>query len=41
MSEDEMVRYHHQLNAREFELTLEIVKNWKGWHTAIQGVAKG
>ena len=40
MGEDEMVRYHHQLNGRECEQTLEIVEDRGAWHAAAHGVTK-
>ena len=40
MGEDEMVRYHHQLNGRECEQTLERVEDRGAWHAAAHGVTK-
>ena len=37
MTEDEMVRLHHQ---HEFSQAPEIVKDREAWHAAIHGVAK-
>ena len=37
MKEDEMVRWHHQLNGREFEQTLG---DREAWPAAIQGITK-
>ena len=37
MTEDEMVGWHHQLNAHEFEQT---PGNREAWHTAVHGVTK-
>ena len=39
-AEDEMVRYHHQLNGHEFEQTQEIVKDREAWCVTVYGVAK-
>ena len=32
--------WHHQLNAYEFEQTLEIVKDREAWRAAVHGVTK-
>ena len=40
MKEDEMVRWHHRLDGREFEQTLRMVKDMEAWHAAVHGVAK-
>ena len=39
-TEDEMVEWHHELNAHEFEQLQEIVKDREAWHVAVHGVAK-
>ena len=39
-AEDEMVRWHHQLDGREFEQTLGMVKDIETWYAAVHGVAK-
>ena len=40
-ADDEMVRWHHQLNGHVFEQKLrEIVKDRGSWHAAVYGVAK-
>ena len=38
--EDEMARWHHQLNGNEFEQPLEIVEDKGTWHTAGHGAAR-
>ena len=40
MIEEEMVGWHHRLNGREFEQTLEIVKDREAWHAAEHRVTK-
>ena len=40
VTEDEMVRWHHQLNGHEFDQTLEMVKDRETWCAAVHGVAK-
>ena len=40
MTEDEMAGWHHQLNGREFEQTLVIVKDREAWCAAVHGAAK-
>ena len=35
-----MAGWHHQLNGREFEQTLVIVKDREAWCAAVHGVAK-
>ena len=40
MAEDEMVRWHHQLNGHESEQLQEIVKDREAWRAAVHGVAK-
>ena len=32
MTEDEMIRWHHQLNGHEFKQTPDIVKDKEAWH---------
>ena len=39
-AEDEMVRWHHQLNGHEFKQTEEIVKDREAWRAAVHGIAK-
>ena len=41
MTEDEMVRWHHQLNGHEFENLRELVMDRETWRAAVHGVAKG
>ena len=38
-TEDEMVGWHHQLNGREFEQTLEL-KDTEAQHAAAHGITK-
>ena len=40
MTENEMVRRHHQLNEHEFEQLQEIVKDREAWHAAVHAVAR-
>ena len=40
MTEDEMVRWHHPLDGREFEKLWELVKDREAWHAAVHGVTK-
>jgi len=40
MTEDEMVRWHHQFNGHESEQTLKMVKVREAWHAAVYGVTK-
>ena len=39
MTEDEIVRWHHQLNGHEFEQTLGDSKGKEAWRAAVHGVA--
>ena len=41
MTEDENVRYHHQLNGHEFEQTIwEIVKDKESWCAVSMGLQR-
>ena len=40
MTEDEMVGWHHQLDGREFEWALGVVKDRETWYAAVHGVTK-
>ena len=42
MTEDEMVRWQHQLNGHEMSLSklLKLVMNREAWHAAVYGVEK-
>ena len=40
MTEDEMVGWHHWLNAHEFEHALEVGNGQETWHAAVHGVAE-
>ena len=40
MAEDEIVRYHHQLNGHKFEQLQEIVGVKGAWHAVVHGVAE-
>ena len=40
MTEDEMIRWHHQLNGHEFKQTPDIVKDKEAWHAAVHGGRK-
>ena len=37
VTEDEMIRYYHQLNVHEFE---KIGKDWGAWHASVYGITK-
>ena len=39
MTEDEIVRWHHQINGHEFEQALGACDG-EAWHAAVHGVAK-
>ena len=40
VAEDEMARYHHQLNGHEFEKTLGDIEGQRSLAAAVHGVAK-
>ena len=40
MTENEMVGWHHQLNAHEFNKLQEMVMDREAWHAAVHRVAK-
>ena len=40
MTEDEMVGWHHQLNAHEFEQAPGVGDGQKAWHAAVLGVTR-
>ena len=40
VADDEMVRWHHQLNGHEFEQLWQIVKERWAWSAVVHGVAK-
>ena len=40
MTEDEMVRWHHQLDGHEFEEALGLVMDKEAWRAAVYGVTK-
>ena len=40
MTEDEMVRLHHQINGHEFDQTPGDGEGREVWHVAVLGVAK-
>ena len=40
MSEDEMVRWHDQLNGHELSKLQELVMDREAWDAAVHGVAK-
>ena len=39
-TEDEMARWHHQLNGREVSVLQELVMDSEAWRAAIHGVTK-
>ena len=40
MTEDKMVRWHHQLDNMSFSRLREIVKDREAWCAAVHGIAK-
>ena len=40
MTEDKMVRWHHQLNGHEFEQAPELVIDREAWHAVVCGVTE-
>ena len=40
MTENEVIRWHHQLNGREFEQALGVMKDREAWRAAVHGVTK-
>ena len=38
--QDEMARWHHQLNGQEFEQAPGMVKDREAWRAEVHGVAK-
>ena len=40
MTEDEMARWHHQLDGREFEQTPKVGDGQEAWHAVIHRVEK-
>ena len=40
MTEDEMVRWHHQLDGHEFEEALGLMMDREVWRAAVHGVTK-
>ena len=40
MTEDDIVGWHHRLNAHEFEQAPELVMDREDWNAAVHGVAK-
>ena len=40
MTEDEMVRWHHQLDGHDLSNLWELVMDREPWHATVHGVAK-
>ena len=40
MTENEMLRWHHQLDGHKFEYALGVGDGREAWHAAVHGVAK-
>ena len=40
MTEDEMVGWHHRLNAHDFEQASDLVMDREAWRATVHGVAK-